>query len=80
MNLVTEVRLKNSQLMVQRIALQRQLNLRANNSYFKSCWMSLVLEPFVVGALAQRFLGGSGAAVYQFARLMFPSLRFWSIF
>lgn len=80
MNLATQVRLKNSQLVLQRVALQQLLNKRVHGPRISSCWLSLVFEPFVVGIIAQRFLGCSSSVVHQICRLMFPSLRFWSIF
>lgn len=80
MNLVMEVRLKNDQLALQRIALQQQIDMRISSLSFKSFWISLVLEPFILGSIAQRFLGRNGLTVRRLLRLVLPSVGLWSIF
>lgn len=80
MDLATEVKQKNSQLLLQRLLLQQQLAMRTKRAQRASFWLSLVVEPFLIGLLAHRYLGFSGALLHKCCRQMFPSLNFWSIF
>lgn len=80
MDLAIEVEKKNSQLLLQRVLLQQQLAMRSNRAQRTSFLLLLVVEPFLVGLFAQRYLGFSGALLHKYCRLIFPSLNFWSIF
>lgn len=53
MDLVTQVELKNSQLLLKRIELQQGLDARAHTPYFKSFLITFVVAPFVLGVIAR---------------------------
>lgn len=80
MKLIDEVEIRNSQLDVEQLLLEKQLVLYENDSRFKCALTNLVIKPFIVGVFAHYFLGRREFLLHRLARQVFPSLRFWSIF
>jgi hypothetical protein len=79
MDLASKVKLKNSELMVQGIALQHKIGVRVDTTRFRSFLVTFVITPFVVGAAIRLLPGETGIIGRQLWRIVFPELRLWSL-
>jgi hypothetical protein len=80
MDLATRVKLKNSELVVQGIALQQQIEARVETPGFRSFLVTFVVAPFVLGAAIRLLPGNAGITARHLIRIIFPELRLWTLF
>lgn len=80
MDLTTEVKQKNDQLVLQTIQLQRHLCERVDSPLFRSFLTTFVVAPFIVGAASRLLLGPKAALPRHLLRAALPGLRFWPLF
>lgn len=79
MNLMAEVKLKNSQLLLRNAAFEQQLQARVNAPRIGSFLITFIVAPFIVGAVAHCALGSNRGLPHKFYRVALPGLRLWSL-
>ncbi|HSX50308.1 MAG TPA: hypothetical protein VLF09_05095 [Cellvibrio sp.] len=79
MNLMTEVKQKNKQLLLRDAALEQKLSARVNTPAIGSFLVTFIAAPFIIGAMAHCVLGSNRAASRRLYRLALPGLRLWSL-
>lgn len=79
MNLMAEVKLKNSQLLLRDAALEQQFQARVNTPRFDSFLITFIAAPFIVGVVTHCALGSNRGLPHKFYRVALPGLRLWSL-
>ncbi|MEN0036894.1 MAG: hypothetical protein AAGC78_07485 [Cellvibrio sp.] len=80
MDLATRVKLKNSELLVQGLALQQQIEARVEVPGFRSFLVTFIVAPFIMGAAIRLLPGNTGMKARYVLRIIFPELRRWTLF
>lgn len=80
MDLVTVVKQKNDQLLVQNILLQQYLRSQVSTPQFGSFLTTFIVAPFIVGAVTRFALGPKPSISRHLAIAILPRLKFWASF